>query len=498
MNTPLQPELPALPQASVFRRRPADHLGERGGLSTLLVRSNDQIGKHPRLAGGALCALTFLVFQKALAGAFVFDDVPLILENPSVTKVGHWNLLLFSSIWSFRGAADLSHFYRPLQLFSYWLLYRWVGANPVPFHLLQLCVYAGAVCMVFRLGRDLLRHDLAAFVGALLWAVNPLHVEVIAWISGLGDATSGLLTMMSFWLFLRAENGPAPRAARHIPAVCVYFTALLFKELALCLPLLIPAYWLFLGGKEPWFSRARRWSPYLLATAGYATLRVLALGRFSVAPHPFKLSFRTFAAAIGLLGEHAKLFAWPVHLSTTRDFILLASLRSPWPWLALLALLAAFTFRNRTPIFGFCFAWWIITLLPCLDIRQLVGSPVGDRFSFLPSVGLCLGIAFAVLVLLPRSAPQLKLRPVLIPVLLAVCVLWILQDIRTVPNWRSEDVLWRHAAAAAPDSIYAHRFRAMSLEYEKGDLPGAAREYQTALRMNRISLQPSARDGIRM
>jgi len=487
----VQPKTSPAPEFFPSRSRPANRLSEQAGLWTLLARWNDLIGRHPGLAGGVLIALTALVFQGVLAGAFVFDDVPLIVENPSVTTLGRWKLLFLGSIWSFRGPTDSSHFYRPLQMFTYWLLYRIAGPNPAPFHLLQLGVYAGGVWLVFRLGRGLLRHDLAALVGALLWALHPLHVEAVAWISALADAGSGLLVMVSFWLFLRAEKGTAHRLARHALAACVYFAALLFKEMALSFPLLILVYWFFLGGKESWLSRAGRWCPYALATAGYVALRISALGRFSGAPQPLKLSLRTVAAAVGMLGQHAMLFVWPLHLSIARDFVLSTSLRSPWPWLALLALLAAFTFRRQQAVLGFLVAWWGVTLLPCLDIRQLVGSPVGDRFSYLPSVGLCLAAAFGALVLLPQTLPRLNPIPVLLSVLLVVPALWAFQDIRNIPHWRAEDALWRQAATAL-DSAYAHRFRGMHLEYEKGDLEGAAREYQMALRMNQVSFQPLA------
>ncbi len=432
-----------------------------------------------------------LVFQGALGGTFNFDDGPLILENPYITKPGHWKLLFFGSISSFHGPTDPGHYYRPLQFLAYWILYRIAGPNPAPYHLFQLCVYGGAVCLVFWLGRRLLSNDLAAFMGALLWALHPLHVEVVAWISALADAGSGLLVMVSLWLFLRAENGPGRRNADHALAACVYFAALLFKEMALSLPLLILVYWFFQGGKESWSSRAWRWLPYALATAGYAALRVSALRKYPTAPQPFRLSIRTIAAAVGLLGQHAGLLVWPFQLSLARDFVLAASLRSPWPWLALLALLAAFAFRRQQPVLGFSVAWWGITLLPCLDIRQLVGYPVADRFSFLPSVGPCLAIAFGAVVLLPQTMPGFKPLRVLLPVLLVIPAVWALQDIRSIPNWRDENALWRHAAAATPGSALAHMFNAMSLELEKGDLDNAEREYQTALRLNQTSFRPS-------
>jgi hypothetical protein len=86
--------------------------------------------------------------------------------------------------------------------------------------------------------------------------------------------------------------------------------------------------------------------------------------------------------------------------------------------------------------------------------------------------------------------PGFKPFRVLLPVLLVIPALWTLQDIHNVPNWRNAEALWRHAAAASPDSAFAHRFLAMSLENEKGDLEGAAREYQTAIRLNQITFRP--------
>ena len=450
----------------------------------MLARWNDRIRQHPGLTAGVLFAITAVVFQGILGGAFLFDDVPLIAENRSIIAPGHWKQLLLGSIWSSRGAVDSGHFYRPLQMFAYWLLYRMDGPNPVLFHLLQLAVYGGAVCMAFSLGRRLLRNDLAAFAGALLWALHPLHVEAVAWISALGEVASGLLVMLSFSLFLRAESCAGRRAATHLPAACVYVAALLCKEMAIGLPLLILVYWFFLGGKESWAPRLVRWLPHAVGTAGYLALRVFALGRYSTAPQPLKLSLTTFASAIGLLGEHTKLLLWPLHLTTARSFELSASLHSPWPWVALLAGLVAFARGRRQPLLSFLVVWWMIVLLPALDIRQLVGAPVGDRFSYLPSLGPCLAIAFGAFVLLPAGMPRSNLHGVLAPALLVIACLWTLQDLRSIPHWRSEDALWSHAASVAPDSAFSHRFRAMSLEYETGNLDGAAREYQSAIHLS--------------
>lgn len=458
----------------------------------MLTRWNAQIARHPRLAGAVLFLTTTLVFQRTLAGLFVFDDNALILGNPYITNPSYWQRLFLGSIWSFRGGAEQSHFYRPFQFWVYWVLYRIAGPNPAVFHALQLCVYAGTVWLVFRLGQKLLRHDLAAFFGALLWALHPLHVEAVAWISALSDTGSACLVIGSFLLFLRAESEATRPVARHALAALVYFPALFFKEMALSFPLLVVVYWVFLGERESWSRRALRWLPYALAAAGYIAVRIAALDRFSAAPQPWKISLRMITVAVGVLGQHAKLFFWPVNLNLARTFDFSGSLRSPWPWLTLLAILAVFVLRKRQPVLGFLVAWWAIALLPCLDVRQLVGLPVGDRFSYLPSVGPCLAIAFGALVLLPQCLSHLEPARVTLPALLVVLALWTVQDIRTVPNWHDDAALWNHTARAAPDSALAHLFQGILLEQQKGDLDGAAREYETALRLNEVSFRPTA------
>jgi hypothetical protein len=458
----------------------------------LLTRWNELISKHSRLAGGVLFLVTVVVFQGTLAGAFVFDDGPLILQNPYITNPGYWQRLFFGSIWSFRGAAEQSHFYRPLQFWVYWVLYRVAGPRPAVFHLFHLCLCAGTVWLVFRLGQKLLRHDLAAFAGALLWALHPLHVETVAWISALSDAGSACLMIVSFGLFLRAEDEGAHPVARHMWAALVFFPALFFKEMALSFPLLVIAYWVFLGKQESWSRRASKGLPYALATAAYVAVRITALGRFSAAPQPWKISPRLLGVAVGVMGQHAKLLLWPVSLSLARTFDWSASLRSPWPWLTLAALLAAFVLRKREPVLGFLLAWWVITLLPCLDVRQLAGVPVEDRFSYLPSLGPCLAAAFAALVVLPERLARLNPARIMVPVLLLVLALWTVQDVRSVPHWSDDAALWNHAAAASPDSALAHLFHGITLEYQKSDFDGAAREYEAALRLNQSSFRPTA------
>ena len=450
---------------------------------------NRWIQNHPRLAGGLLFLTTYVVFSGTLSNLFVHDDIPQVLDNPFLRNVGMWTRIFTGSVWSFRGPAQHDNMYRPLQFITYWALYRLRGPNPAIFHLFLLLFYAAAVWLVFRLACELLPNSLVAFVGALLWALHPLHVETAAWISALPDLGSAFFYLLGFLLFVLADRSADRPAGRHLLAAAGFFPALFFKEMALSFPLLILAYWFLFPGKHSWKSKVVHATIYAAAVAVYSAIRIAVLGRFSEAPHLFQASWRLGAGAVALLGENAKLFFWPAHLSIFRSFNLATSLHSPWPEISLLILAAALFLRKREPMVGFLIIWWGVTLLPCLDIRQ-VSSAVSDRFSLLPSVGPCLVLAYFALDWLPRHVARPQTTPALLLAEVVLMALWTVQDVRTVRHWHDNVSLWDQAYAASPDSPVAHMLRGALLQQRDGKLDAAAEEYRIALKLNQASERP--------
>ncbi len=457
----------------------------------MLERLNNSISKHTRRTGALLALLTIVVYAGTLSCQFVFDDIPQILENPFVTNAGFWKRILTGSVWSFRGAGEHDNFYRPLQFVVYWLLYRVNGANPAVFHLFQLLLCAATTWLVFELGRRLLGNDLAAAGGALLWALHPQHVETVAWVSALPDAGAACFAILGFLLFLSAEKSDPPSWKGYALAAAAYFPALLFKESALALPLVVIIYWYFFPGDSNWRQKSIRGLPFGAAIAVYLALRVAALGSFSQNPQAFKAPREVIAAALGLLGQHARLFLWPTGMSAFRVFDLHASLHSPWPWLVTAAILIALLIRKRDATSGFLFSWWLVTLAPCLDFR-MVSFPVADRFSYLPSVGAALAVSHIFLQALPRRIPAPQLAPVLAGLVLIASIAFAADDVRLVPAWADNVALWGYSLRASPNSALVHLFQATLLRTRDGNMKGAEAEYRTALRLNRQSAKPLA------
>ena len=453
----------------------------------------DWLEKNRRAAAGLLVLVTFVVFSGSLDQAFVYDDEVQILQNPFILNSALWTHMFTGSVWSFKGPAFSTNFYRPLHIFSYWLIFRLAGPNPAAFHLFQVLLYAATVVVVYRLGCQLLKKNLVAFAGALLWALHPLHVEAVAWIGGLPDVGFAFFYLLAFGLFLRAERSPGNRLARHATAALALLPALFFKEMALSFPLLVLAYWFFLGSGLPasdWRGRAVRWTPYAAAAMAYLLVRFAVIGMPTQAPLHWSDTPRIAVTALALLGEHARIFLWPVRLNVFRTFDVQTSLHSPWPWLILLVVVGAVTLRKRAPTLGFLVAWWAVTLLPVLDIRQLSVPFVADRFSYLPSVGPCLAMSCLLLASVPMRLPSPRTAPAALAGLIVVMSFWGLQTLQAIPNWRNEDVLQSYSQRESPNAPLVRIAQAEILQFRYGDLDGAQREFEAALRLNAASPRP--------
>lgn len=431
------------------------------------------------------------VYASSLTGSFVFDDQKQILENPFVLNAHLWTHIFTTGVWSFNGTGYAANFYRPLMIFSFWLIDRLAGPVPAFFHLFQLIVFAATACVVYTLGVELGGSRLAAFVAALLWALHPQRVEAAAWISALCDTGCGLFFVLAFWFFLRAERSRSHRLAIHWTAAASFFLALLFKEMAVSLPLLILAWWFFTGDHEAWRARAPRFAPYVAAGSAYLVARRLALGHLLSVPHSSISMPGLLLSAVALFGGHTRLFFHPVHLSPFRVFHPYRALLSPWPWLALGSLLATFIWRRKAPTFSFLVFWWPLTLAPCLDVKQLSVPLLADRFTYIPAVGLCLAIALAGTVMLPAWKPERGwLQAAAVAALAVAAISWAARSYANVAFWHGDEALIKHSLKESPGDPSLHLALACKLEYHDGDLAGAAQEFRTAIRLNRASLVP--------
>lgn len=315
-----------------------------------------------------------------------------------------------------------AHEYIPLSYSIWWVLAQFrLNApdaqgnvlNPHLFHAVNLLLHIGTSLIVFRLLRLLTGRPWAACAGALLFALHPLQVEPVAWITGLKDLLCGFLSMAALWeyvLFARTDpNQPVADHARvssfritrrqqhYLLAVVAFVAAVLAKPSAMTVPLLALAIDCLVLQRR-WGQIAVSLSPLCVISAGFAIVAIHAEGAGVANPGP--LWSRLFVAGDALAFYLSKLLL-PVGLAALYPHSLDKVLASRMFWIAWLvpAALAvvAWLLRRRAPWFAAAVCIFIVALLPVLGLVPFEYerySTVADRYVYVAMLGPSLALAF--------------------------------------------------------------------------------------------------------
>src|SRR2546425_12705032 len=187
-----------------------------------------------------LAAAAIVPFLPALAGRFVMDDHVEIDQNPLITGSWDWRKALLSDVYAGRGSST-SGLYRRAATVASRLIALPAGASPLPFHIVNLLLHAGAVLAGYAALRSAGSASGAAGAASLLFAVHPVQVDIVAPGSGLKDllaVAAGLASLLA-WMKHRRPESLSPAWL----AVCCGFllVAVLSKESVAALPLLFLA-----------------------------------------------------------------------------------------------------------------------------------------------------------------------------------------------------------------------------------------------------------------
>jgi protein O-mannosyl-transferase len=144
-----------------------------------------------------LIALIFVAYARAFSAGFIWDDESHLTQNPCV--VGPLGL---KEVWTTTRAV-----YYPLVLTTFWGLHKVIGLTPWPYHLLNVLLHAGSAVVLWQVLRQLgIR---GAWLGAALWALHPVMVQSVAWVTELKNTQSGFLYLLAIFCFLKRDKETA-------------------------------------------------------------------------------------------------------------------------------------------------------------------------------------------------------------------------------------------------------------------------------------------------
>lgn len=435
-------------------------------------------GRH--LPDALLAAIAVAVYLNTLSFDFAYDDIPFVVDNPAVHSLG--NVARFFVAPVFHGVL-----YRPVTFLSFAVDYAIAGLRPGLFHAGNVALHAGVSVLLYRVLRGVA--PAAAWLAAALFAVTPLHTEVVANIASRSEllaAFFGLLAIDAAGLHQHSAGaGPGRRQAmRAALSGTLFLLALLAKESAVAVPALaITLAWgnrrgdtaaaasRALGkgvGLASRLARQARAVPLPLwgmaaALAAYLALRLHALGHIQWPPfvmldNPLRFSdlATRVRTALMILGQNLALSFVPWRLSADYTFpqtpLILKWLDGRFlTWTGLLAASAgaALALRRSTPNIARGLAWWLAAMLPLSNLITTIGVIRAERLLYLASAGACLAAAEMLICLKPA---RLRSAAVLIA-LLVVLLSWHAAHRNLV--WRNQTAIVESTARDAPLSIRA-------------------------------------------
>jgi hypothetical protein len=362
----------------------------------------------------------------ALPNGFVSDAASLIPLNAKLVASKEW-LAWWSRPYFWGSNVTGSLLFRPLTILSFVATVRIAGTDAWPFVAGNVLLHGGASVLVWAVGRRLL-DPAAALLGALLFAVHPLHTEAVAWVGGRGDLLATLFVLTAVLCLLHATEARGVRSAGlALAASGGYLAAVLAKEHAITLPAWYLLVWL-LGDRR----RAARPVGVALAGCLFAVALYVAF-RLTLVEHSAtgatwlgaRLLERAgeawrWAAGLATAGTYARLFLWPAAL--TFDYTGMVSgwtrnARVPalpvlWGAGAVLAFAAAFVWaRRRHPGLALALGFVPITYAVVSAFPLTPQLVVAERFTYLPSVGACLASGWALCRLADRLAAPRRPAP---------------------------------------------------------------------------------------
>jgi len=406
-------------------------------------------------AGAALFLTTAAAYLPVRDAGYIWDDDSYITTNATLWTPGG-----LGRIWSdFRATPQ----YYPLVFTTFWIEYRLWGLNPLGYHAVNVVLHA---CSALLLWRVLRRLELpGAWVIAAVFAVHPVHVESVAWVTERKNVLSGLMYLVAAWSYLRFDPGllrsdaPARNPAFYVPALFAFCLALVSKTVTGTLPaaLLLLAWWkkgrLALRDAAPMLP--------MFAAAVVMSRITVATEKYHVRTVDLDLGL-TFIDRVLLAGRAAWFYAskliWPRNLAFSYEKWRIDS-TAWWQWVfpaALVLVVAGLWLARhrigRGPLAAALF--FVGTLFPALgfvDVYPFRYSWVADHFQYLASIGPIAAVIAAAAIVARRihrlaaMAPAVGLLATLAALTYAQCGIY-----------RDQESLWTDTIRKNPTGWMAH------------------------------------------
>jgi len=427
---------------------------------------------------GIIGLCTVLCYLPAIRFQFTnWDDQFLLTQNLLIRSLALSNLI--GMVTSF----SVNH-YHPLVTLSYAVEYAFAGLQPSVYHFSNIILHAANAMLVAVFLQLLCGDKIISLIGGFVFALHPLRVESVAWISERKDVLSAFFILLTLIMYIRLRISTAPAAPAAI--FLLMLAALLSKAVAVILPVLFLLYDYYRDGTITKQSMMQK-IPFFSLSIIFGIIAVLAqysTGARATDPH-FHAFNNFFLSSYGIVFYTEKMFL-PLNLSPVYPYPV--TIHAAYPllfWLSPLIVVSAayFLYRvrtNRLLLFAVLFA--LIALLPVLQFVPVGRAIAADRFTYLPSIGYSLLVGMGASFVW-NHARQMWERITVVVVSLSVLVALFMSTQKQLTVWKNSVTLWSRVIQYYPKYAEAYNNRGVAFA-EAGILPQATMDLDTAVKLD--------------
>ena len=418
--------------------------------------------------------ITFAVFYQVHSFKFVnYDDPPYVYENLNIQA----GITLKAVEWTFTSGYAAN--WHPLTWLSHMLDWRLFGSNAGGHHLTNLIFHISNALLLFLVLKRMTSATWPSAFVAALFALHPMHVESVAWVSERKDVLSTFFWILTMWAWLQYVKHPG--ITRYILTLLMFSLGLLSKPMLVTLPfiLLLLDYWpLERFGKLRTYQLILEKIPFvfLAAISSIVTFLVQRSGGGVSRDPALSLTICISNAFISYVKYIEKMY-WPAGLAyfyphPGRNISIFYAVVSVFILLAITFLILRFSSKHRYLLTGWF--WYLGTLVPVIGLIQVGDQAMADRYSYIPLTGLFIIIAWGVSeILLKWQYRKIILGASSLIILLILAICSYVQS----GYWKDSVSLCTHALKVTKDNYKAHFNMAVALrDIDKFD--EAALEFQ--------------------
>ena len=359
---------------------------------------------------------------------------------------------------------------------------QFFGVKPAGHHVTSLILHALNSLLLFLI---LLRMTGAVWrstVVAGLFAVHPMHVESVAWISERKDVLSTLFWMLTVWAYVGYVRRPGLR--QYAVVAGLFALGLMSKPMLVTLPLvlLLLDFWPLrrLNGRMTLWPLVREKIPLAALAVTSSAITITVQHRAVSGLDALPISLRLANAAVAYVRYIGKML-WPARLALFYPFDQQLSIWAGAASAVLLALVsyAALKAARSFPYLAAGWFWFLGTLLPVIGLIQVGGQSMADRYTYVPFIGLFIAAVWGAAELAGKHDWLRASIPVAAIVVLAGCSMAARAQAQ---HWTTNRELWSHAVEVTSGNYFAHG-NLGSILLEQGKVSEAVAHFSEALRI---------------